>query len=50
MTADRMLETLKDYGINSREDFEKEYRAYKGVDISLFVAEGRTDVKKSNPA
>ena len=48
MTADRMLKTLTDYGINSREDFEKEYKAYKGVDISLFVWKGKEDVKKSN--
>ena len=38
MEKKKLLEYLKnEFGINSEEEFLKEYKKFKGLDISLFV-------------
>ncbi len=45
MTAEKMLEILKEYGINSREEFFKAYEEMEKLDISIFVKEWKHEEK-----
>lgn len=47
MTAERMLEVLKGYGINSRDELWKIYVEMGKLDISIFVKEWKHEEKNS---